>query len=1660
MKAYLQLYIEGTRVDLFDDESVNIVQSIQNVKDISRIFIDFTRTFNIPASKTNNKIFEHYYNYSISDGFDARLKKDATIELNSRPFKTGKIKLNGVDLKDGEPNVYRITFFGNTIDLNDLIGDDDLSALDLTAFDTDYDAATVKSALQGGISKTYTRTDSSTLTYPKGIVAPLVTHTTRLFYESSETTEYPNAAGGNLYPFGTNHQGVYFEELKYAIRADAIIKAIEDKYGLTFSTDFFSTTNDAYYGLYLWLHRKKGKAYEEQKVTKQVTGFDIDDGQAISQVISYGDRIEIVNASSALRATLTITAATSITATVTIKKDSKPFVAKELSGTSVSFPNILLGNGTYTVFITSTENSFTLTTNTQWDIERGYDDFDTAEYPLETNYIFNNTREFIISEQIPEIKVIDFLTGIFKMFNLTAYTENGTIIVKTLNEYYNDSDTVWDITNYVDTTESNVDVALPYKEVEFKYEGLETKLAKQHQQLSNLSWATEEYRGDDYYDANPETYQIILPFEHMKYERLYDGSSAFNPQVGWFVDDNSDPYFGKPLLFYAYNQTSATSIRFLITENAASPNVSGTNFSDITQYIIPSNSLDLDSIESEKNINFRNELNEYTNTNSFEDTLFKVYYQDYIAQVFQNDKRLTTIYAYLPIKMLQEFILADTIAIIDRNYTINEIETDFNTGRSKLELINKITVSVGGSDPIETTTTIDEDICTECTADSTFCTVDGTTPTVDKTCDVGRSLVIEGPTTGQTTDDITLEATANNFIGTVSYLWEGGEAEGETTQSVTITNNTTGNVTYTCTATDSDDNEEFADTHIVVWTPKKYTITLNIVNNITGAAAGYNISGNQTGDTLSLEEGQTYSFNTQVTPNSGYEFTTGPTVQNAQGTVGTSNLTVNTTLSGAVQLTTDFITIDGPTQATINTNARLTTTASGFTPTSYQWARSTDGGQTFVDETGETNSYYDANESTEATFTYRVTASDGTVTAQDVHDVFFTDQNLITLTLDVDTSNIVASGYSPVTDGYVLSGSQDGATLTQNAGTVFNFNTTIQLRSGYEWQVGPPTVNNAGGTFTTSQTVTTTFSNSIIRLIVYNYYEVTGCPSQSVALDIRYIRTRDTLTVGNQNTGSYVTIDGNCWYASDNSTAFDWETENGITVGDGEGIGCSTCLDDGTTTDPCLVTKSVFYLRFSTQSDVCENPQSKGFYYVLGANLQPTVSNFCNTTYVYNYSDCTQAAPSGYYALDSSPTERRFFNEGFRVCTTCVDANGLYYLGTGWNPATQYCDDASRVFDYYYFDNNATLMSATTSEYMYSDPSALGTGVYAPTGYYTDGINYRYYDPQENVWLGDGNCPPKPTTDPCDAIPTKPALDVFRRYTECSGDSTIVVGNDSTSGFPAVIEDVSTGVCYSDPQSSLGDQNTPWVLGQSCVNGQPKYDYEGYDACVDCTGVYYYDLKKCTDNTFGYRTGQATTAITLNTNDRVQAGGVDYIVIGTTQSGTSVGNVTDTGETGCPVVEPDDNVFVMERQSDGFAVYVQIDSDFQVGDISLSISTLPNQCFDISGTAFVQTPTDYGIITGTCITTTTTTTTTTVVCGTQQLYYGISAQTACCDTFTTKTVYMNANDISSATVIYQDDTCSAVLSTNRYFTADFTEYYYWNGTTLTGPTTCPDCQQQ
>lgn len=664
----LALYLKNNslntyqRADLFSDESISITQVIQDVKDVSKIFTDFTKTFTIPATSSINKLFKHYYNYDIDNGFDARIKIDAYIEIDSVRFNSGKVKLEGVDLKDNKPYAYRITYFGNTVNLKDLIGEDKLNALDLSAYNLTYNNTTVLSKLQVNPTST-------------DIVAPFISHTNRYFYDSS--TGHSNDVRNLYYDTVAGHaHGLLWSDLKYAIRLNSVIQAIGTKYGLTFSNDFFNSSNLDYYNLFLWLHRAKGDVQGVDSSILPPTlitswGF----GSTLTVDTPYDSVAQVnINPSSAGDYKFII-----------YRNGTLWWQSNTLNGTQT---NLAIANlnevGDYTFYI---QSQTTLTVNSIL-MQLGYIVTPDTIYDnyYASTFNTNNTFVFDIAQQIPEIKVIDFLTGIFKMFNLTAYVENDIVVVKTLNSFYATSN-IYDITKYVSTDTKTVNVALPFKQIEFGYEDTKQLLALKHNQQFNYEWGKELYNQSPEIDG--EIYKITLPFSHFKYERLYDinGNVLKNIQWGYSATDNYNSATGnyeselcKPLLFYPILQ-SGISMGF-------KPDL--TSDQEITSYILPSNSRSLVSATSTSNINFKAELNEYTATNNFTGTLFELYYKDYITHVFNSKNRLTILKAYLPLSILLNFKLNDRMKIIDRLFIINKITTNLTTGESNLELLNEL----------------------------------------------------------------------------------------------------------------------------------------------------------------------------------------------------------------------------------------------------------------------------------------------------------------------------------------------------------------------------------------------------------------------------------------------------------------------------------------------------------------------------------------------------------------------------------------------------------------------------------------------------------------------------------------------------------------------------------------------------------------------------------------------------------------------------------------------------------------------------------------------------------------------------------------------------------------------------------------------------------
>ena len=472
----VELYISNTRVDLFKDESLTITDSIINAKDVAKVFTAFSQQFSLPASSTNNQIFKHYYNWNITLGsFDARVRVSAILKLNGVDFKIGKVKLNSVSLKDNKAYSYKVVFYGETVALNDILGEDKLSAL------TNLNPVTPLIYNSTNI-ESYLKLDPAT----NDIIVPLITHTKQLYYKTNEDIE----GSGNLwYSSGTGNpkdHGVLYSELKYAIRVDKIIQAIETNYGITFSNDFFVNSNAPYYNLFMWLHRKSGDVGNGDQVSTfptSINGWSAPGGGSgdwatmsnISTLTVKPDFQNFTNAQTLLQLQLTPSGSDEYAVEV-LRNGLSIFQQSGLTGSNTlssdstggDFGNTTLAAGEWSVIITVTTNI--VFTNIGWTVRNDdgggastntFNTSDNGTFTCDTNF------EFVISQQIPDIKIIEFLTGLFKMFNLVAYTqEDGTIYVNTLDSFYATS-TTYDITKYIDVNTSSVDVALPYREINF-----------------------------------------------------------------------------------------------------------------------------------------------------------------------------------------------------------------------------------------------------------------------------------------------------------------------------------------------------------------------------------------------------------------------------------------------------------------------------------------------------------------------------------------------------------------------------------------------------------------------------------------------------------------------------------------------------------------------------------------------------------------------------------------------------------------------------------------------------------------------------------------------------------------------------------------------------------------------------------------------------------------------------------------------------------------------------------------------------------------------------------------------------------------------------------------------------------------------------------------
>jgi hypothetical protein len=678
------------------------------------------------------------------------------LKLNGFDFKKGYIKLNKVNLKDNAPLSYDIQFFGELTSLKDILGKAELRDLSsLNQYNHEYNVTNVRNGFEEGLD-IYVAPDGTRFVTkdPDGdIKYPLISHTRlfeydnqkfhRLLSEEEKRDGYTVASADRL-----DHA-----DLKPAIRVSKIFDAIEANFPkIKFNKDWIDSVS-AKFGspfdeLFMWLHRDKGYLNYDispdtpdpfwgnlvlnlEKNLKDGTGdneYDYTSGDGDLrplQVVATGTTIKHFSGNFTVEAT----GDGAIWAWLRLQRNgagnydwlTTGATYSENGSISIDFntltPDGQLFDGDWEIITyIRCENSVgaVIPTLTITQVETG-EPIKTSVYGGSAISLVENV---LVPLCMPKKKIIDFLSDLFKMFNLVAYEVrhlDGTyeIFIESLDSYYRKG-TAYDITQYIDISESNVERVSPYSYISLRFPEKKTFLAINQEKITGDDFGNVEFRVDSFDEGNNSTSQylfdggeyVIEPkFEKVMYERLENRSmtpyTLSDIQIGLYVNDNKEdvpePVVGEALLLYIVNQDLVSATEYIRWSDG----------NNSQKYNRPSNVKE----DNSQTLHFNEEFDEWTRETN-PNSLFNNFYKTYISGIYSPYARRVIVDAHLPSLIYSKIELNDEVIINDIVFLIESIKTNLTTGKSSLKLLRATDIKpkyVVPTEGQETTNTDEED---------------------------------------------------------------------------------------------------------------------------------------------------------------------------------------------------------------------------------------------------------------------------------------------------------------------------------------------------------------------------------------------------------------------------------------------------------------------------------------------------------------------------------------------------------------------------------------------------------------------------------------------------------------------------------------------------------------------------------------------------------------------------------------------------------------------------------------------------------------------------------------------------------------------------------------------------------------------------------------
>ena len=654
-----------SRLELFNDEKISVSSTIQNISDISKIFTDYSQGFTIPCSPTNNAIFQHFYQNDVNATINYQNRYNAFIEVDTVLFRRGKIQLEKTNLKNGKPDSYSVTFYGAGVSLKDFFNEDKLSQLNYSTLDHDYTNQEV-----------YDRVtiDSSTTDYD--VRYPLIS--SNRVWQFSGSVPLPNGNVPSWYDntahnhndIGQNAGEIDYTELFPAVRVASIFDLIEAEYSITFNGIFLQS--DLFRKAFLWYKNK-------DNVSLMSSAVDLDILSNFSIFNSTNNTLLETGFPDYMTLKMNVTSLSISPTQYYIDAYLNGVFSQAFEGTTTGGTGqFVISNFTPNQVLTFKVRSIgSITIDITFNYEtQVWDDFNqnfivatsTGTATALTTALSN------LSALAPDMKISDFISGICKEFNLTVYSNTKNVFTFEPLPYWYSKGIIRDITQFTDVTSIEIERMKLYKSIEFKYQDSECMLNKYFLE-SPLNADAHGYGNTKIgFNYDGGEYKIESPFENLLHNNFGN-----NLQVGYCLNKELAPYIPKPVLLYMNTLTTLT----------AGDKIHWNGQANISQYVPFGQDSEILFVTGliPLTLNFGEEISSFYLVNN-PNTLYALYYRDYLVNLYNPKNRLVKVKTILPVSLLTQLQLNDRLIIRDKRYLINEMQSDLTTGDVNFTLIS------------------------------------------------------------------------------------------------------------------------------------------------------------------------------------------------------------------------------------------------------------------------------------------------------------------------------------------------------------------------------------------------------------------------------------------------------------------------------------------------------------------------------------------------------------------------------------------------------------------------------------------------------------------------------------------------------------------------------------------------------------------------------------------------------------------------------------------------------------------------------------------------------------------------------------------------------------------------------------------------------------